>query len=319
MLNRLAEKYGLAVGMICLIIAAFLWGGEYVVAKDVLDIMSPNWLNVIRLGFTVLIAVIVWRKHFKEADLQDWKRGAVCGILFGLGSVLQTMGLEMVNAGINAFLSSAYIILVPFMVWFVSKVRPGSKVFIGAAVGIAGVSIMSVTGFSTGNLSIGLGEIFSLLSAIGYGGAMVALDCYTEKSSVEFLTGAQFIFSLLVSIVFALILEEPPAVHVTPVVAFEFAYLVLLGTFVTQLLFTFGLKYSSANLGGVIFPLESVSATIFGCIFLNERLKTVHIIGGLLIVAAIIISSVDFRKKEEKMIDAGSGERMLLKDDFKQS
>lgn len=308
MLNKLAEKYGLAVGMICLIIAAFLWGGEYVVAKDVLDLISPNWLNVIRLGFTVLIAVIVWKKHFKEATLQDWKRGAICGTLFGLGAVMQTMGLEMVNAGINAFLSSAYIILVPFMVWFVSKVRPGSKVFIGAAVGIVGISVMSVTGFSTGNLSIGLGEVFSLLSAIGYGAAMVALDCYTEKSSVEFLTGAQFIFSLVVSIIFALILEEPPTVDVNPVIVAEFAYLVLLGTFVTQLLFTFGLKYSSANIGGVIFPLESVSATLFGCIFLNERLEAVHVIGGILIVAAIIISSVNFSKKEEKIPNTGSGD-----------
>lgn len=307
MFSKLAEKYGVVVGMVCLIIAAFLWGGEYVVAKDVLDIMPPNWLNVVRLAFTVLISVIVWRKHFKAATLQDWKMGAICGILFGLGSVMQTMGLEMVNAGINAFLSSAYVILVPFMVWFVSKTRPGSKVFIGAAVGIVGISIMSVTGFSTGNLSIGMGEIFSLLSAIGYGAAMVALDCYTEKSSVEFLTGAQFIFSLLVSIIFALILEEPPSVEVNSVIVVEFAYLVLLGSFVTQLLFTFGLKYSSANLGGVIFPLESVSATIFGCIFLNEKLKAVHIIGGLMIIAAIIISSVDFRKKEENLSDTVRG------------
>lgn len=302
--DKMAGKNGSIIGVICLIISASLWGGEYVVAKDVMDMISPNWLNVIRLFFTGLIAVIVWRKHFKAATKEDWKRGAICGTLFGLGSAFQTMGLELVNAGINAFLSSAYIILVPFMVWFVSKVRPGKKVFISAVVGIAGISIMSVTGFSTGHLSIGPGEILSLLSAIGYGAAMVSLDGFTEKSSVQFLTGAQFIFSLVVSLIFALILEEPPAIEINTAIVLEFGYLVLLGSFVTQLLFTFGLKYASANQGGVIFPLESVSATLFGCIFLHEQLKAVHVIGGILIVAAVIISSVDFKKKEDKLPDA---------------
>lgn len=298
MLDKLAQKNGAVVGVIFLVIASFLWGGEYVVAKDVLDVLPPNWLNAIRTFFTAVIAIIVWRKHFKAASLQDWKHGAICGILFGLGNAAQTMGLDMVNAGINAFLSSAYVILVPFMVWFVSKVRPGSKVFLSAAVGIIGISVMSVTGFSSGNLSIGPGELLSLLSAIGYGAAMVAIDHYTEKTNVEFLTGAQFIFTCLVSLVFALILEQPPAVHVDGVMVMEFVYLVLLGTFATQLLFTFGLKYASANQAGVIFPLESVSATLFGCLCLHETLEIVHIIGGALIIIAIIISSVDFKKKD---------------------
>lgn len=301
MLEKLAEKYGSMVGVIALVIAAFLWGGEYAVAKDVLDMIPPNWLNVIRLFFTSIIAIVIWRKQFKAASLSDWKGGAVCGSLFGLGFALQTMGLEMVNAGINAFLSSAYVILVPFMTWFVSRVRPGGRIFLSAAVGIAGITVMSLTGgASPGTLAMGMGEILSLLSAIGYGAAMVALDHYTETIGGEFLTGSQFLFSLLVALIFALILEEPPAVTLSPVIVAEFGYLILLGTFTTQLLFTFGMKYASANQGGVIFPLESVSAALLGWLWLGEKLEAVHIIGGLLIIAAIIISSVDLKKEESK-------------------
>lgn len=298
MLEKLAEKYGAIVGVIALVIAAFLWGGEYAVAKDVLDMIPPNWLNVIRLFFTVIIAVLIWRRHFKAASLQDWKGGAICGSLFGLGFALQTMGLEMVNAGINAFLSSAYVILVPFMTWILSKTRPRGKVFLSAAVGIAGISVMSLNGAAAGNFAIGMGEVLSLLSAVGYGTAMVALDHYTEKIGSEFLTGSQFVFSLLVALIFALCLEERPEITLNTAVAAEFVYLILLGTFLTQLLFTFGIKYASANQAGVIFPLESVSATLLGCLWLNEKLEPVHVIGGILIIAAIIISSVDFQKED---------------------
>lgn len=302
--ERLAKKYGNIVGVICLVIAALLWGGEFVVAKDVFGVIPPNWTNVIRIFFATLMSIVLWRKQFKEATLRDWKRGAVCGILFGLAYALQSIGLDMIDAGLSAFISSAYIIMVPFMVWFVSKIRPSAKVFISAVVGIAGVCIMSVSGLFSGQISIGPGELLSIISAIGYGGAMVALDIYTEETSAEFLTGSQFIFTLIIALIFAIILEQPPqmAELMDGVLIAEFLYLIILGTFMTQLLFTFGIKYATASQAGVIFPLESVSAAFFGWLFLHEQLQTVHIIGAVLLIAAIVISSVEFKNKENEII-----------------
>lgn len=296
------------IGVVALVIAAMLWGGEYAVAKDVLDVMPPNWINMIRTAVSAIIGLIVWRKAFKSAKLIDWGRGAFTGIFFGLGFATQTMGLETVNAGINAFLSSAYVILVPFMVWVVAKARPYRNVFIAAVIGIIGISTMSVTGFSTGELSIGPGELLSLLSAVFYAFAMVSLDIFTEKTDVGFLTGCQFIFTFIVAFVFAMITEQPPAVDVDGVIVAEFIYLIFLGTFATQLLFTFGIKYASATQAGVIFPLESVSATALGCLFLGEVLEGVHIVGGILLVIAIIISSLEPKKKEEQLPAGGSGQ-----------
>ncbi len=299
--KKLEGKKANLIGVAALVIAAMLWGGEYAVAKDVLDVMPPNWINMIRTAVASIIGIIVWRKSFKDATAKDWGRGAVVGIFFGLGFATQTMGLETVNAGINAFLSSAYVILVPFMVWGVMKTRPHRNVFIAAVIGIIGISTMSVTGFSTGELSIGPGELLSLLSAVFYACAMISLDIFTEKTDVGFLTGCQFIFTFAVALVFALIMEQPPAVDVDGVIIAEFIYLIFLGTFVTQLLFTFGIKYASATQAGVIFPLESVSATALGCLFLGEVLEGVHIIGGILLVIAIVISSLEPKKDEEKL------------------
>lgn len=284
------------IGVTALIIAAMLWGGEYAVAKDVLDVMPPNWVNMIRTAIAAVIGIIVWRKAFKAAKPIDWVRGGIVGVFFGLGFATQTMGLETVNAGINAFLSSAYVILVPFMVWGIMKTRPHRNVFIAAVIAIVGISTMSVTGFSTGELSIGPGELLSLVSAIFYACALVCLDIFTEKSDIGFLTGCQFIFTFLVALVFAMIMEQPPHVQITGVVVAEFIYLIVLGTFATQLLFTFGMKYSTATQAGVIFPLESVSATALGCLFLGEVLESVHVIGGIMLVIAIVISSLEPKK-----------------------
>lgn len=289
------------MGVILLIIASMLWGGEFVIAKHVLDVMPPNWLNLIRTAAASIIALVVWRKEFKAATKADWVRGAIVGIFFGLGFATQTMGLETVNAGINAFLSAAYVIVVPFMTWGILKAKPHRNVFIAAVLGIIGISTMSVTGLTTGELAIGMGEILSLVSAVFYACAMVALDQFTEKSSAGFLTGSQFIFTFVVAAIFAAILEQPPVVEVNGVIVIEFIYLILLGTFATQLLFTFGIKYATATQASVIFPLESVSATALGCIFLGEVLEGVHIIGGVLLVVAIIISSLEPKDKSDKL------------------
>lgn len=291
------NKQNSSLGVLLLIISSLLWGGEFVVAKDVLSILDPNWSNAIRTFFTSALALIIWRKHFKSATLQDWKRGTICGALFGSAFALQIMGLELIDTGINAFLSSAYIIIVPFVVWIIEKTRPANKIFFSAFIGIMGVAIMSVNGLSSGQLSIGTGEILSLLSAIGYGGAIVSADYYTQKSSVEFITGCQFIFTFIIAIICAFIMEDTPSITLTVPIVLEFIYLIIFGTFITQLLFTVGVKHASANQAGVIFPLESVSAAVLGCIFLGERLAPIQIAGAVLIVISIIISNVSFKKE----------------------
>ena len=212
---------------------------------------------------------------------------------------LQIMGLALIDAGINAFLTAAYVIMIPFVVWVIERKRPAGKIFISAVIGIAGVAVMSVNGLSTGHFTIGAGEILSLLSAVGYGGAIVSADYYTEKSSVEFITGCQFIFTFVIAVICALIMEEPPDISLTVPLTLEFIYLIIFGTFITQLLFTTGMKYASANQAGIIFPLESVFAAILGCIFLHERLTVLQITGAVLIIAAIIISNVSLKKKRQ--------------------
>lgn len=300
MLDKLVKKYGAPVGVISLVIAALLWGGEYVVAKDVLDTIAPNWTNIIRDALTAIMALVIWRKDFRAATAGDWKRGAICGTLFGLGGALQTMGLELINTGVNAFISAAYVVIVPFMVWIIEKSRPAGKVFVSAAIAMAGVTIMSITGITSGALSMGKGEMLSLMSAFCYAGAIVTADYFTRKTSVSLITGMQFIFSFAVALVMALALGEPvPSFDlVSAPIVMEFIYLVVFGTFFTQLLFTFGVKYASASQAGVIFPLESVSATVFGCIFLHEIMQGVQIAGSILILLSIIISSVEFKKND---------------------
>ena len=125
-MREIIDKYQQAnrIGILALILAAVFWGGEFVVEKDVLSHIEPNWSNTIRFFITGVFSLIVWRKDFRTASRTDWKKGLVSGGLMGLGFAFQTMGLETINAGVNAFLSAAYILVIPFFLWIAEKKTP---------------------------------------------------------------------------------------------------------------------------------------------------------------------------------------------------
>lgn len=300
MFEEPVKKYGASIGITALITAALLWGCEYVAAKDVLNTVGPNWINLIKNGSAAVIALAVWRNDFKTAKCEDWIRAVIRGVFLGVGDALQIMGLELVNAGINAFISVSYVVMIPFIIWIIEKTRPACNVLLSAGIAMAGIMAMSVTGIAACGLSIGKGELFSFMSALCYAGAIVTADYFTRKTSVSLMTGIQFIVSFAIAGIMVALLNEPAPLMSTlsAVTIIEFIYMIVFSTFLTRFLFTFGIKYTSASQAGIVSPLESVSAALLGCVVLHEVMNRMQIAGCVLVLISIIISSVDFRKKK---------------------
>ena len=282
-------------GTIAIIAAALFWGFEFVVEKDVLYHIDPNWSNAIRFFISSLIIIGIWNKKFKSATKEDWKQGLFCGGIMGLGYAFQTMGLETINAGVNAFLCVAYIVIIPFLVWFIKKIRPNKLVFISAIIAIAGVSIMSLEGLTLGEFSIGKGEVLTLVGSIFYAGGIVSVEYYAKSMDSLLFAGIQCVATFGVSIIFALIIESPPT-YFDSILFWEFVYLIVFASILTQIMFTYGMKYVSSHRASILFLLESISAIIFGRVMLNEKIRINQIIGAILIIIAIILTN---RTEEE--------------------
>ncbi len=285
-------------GAVAIVIASLLWGFEFVVEKDVLAHIEPNWSNVIRFSISSIIIIIVCFRKFRKATRDEWKKGLFSGLILGCGFAFQTMGLESINAGVNAFLSSAYIVIIPFLVWLIKKIRPEKLVFISAGIAIVGVTLMSLNGLMIGDISIGRGEILTLAGSVFYAGGIVSVEYYANSIDSMLFAGIQCIATFGVSTAFALLFESPPS-YFDPLLFWEFVYLTIFATIITQILFTYGMKYVSSHRSSILFLLESISAVVFGWILLGERLKISQIVGAIIIVIAIALTS--FTEKEEKL------------------
>lgn len=287
------------LGITGLLIASLFWGAEFVVEKDVLGVVDANYSNAIRFAFAGLICTVYYRSKLKLLKMQDIKNGVITGLFMGFGFAFQTMGLQTINAGENAILCSAYILILPFIEWGYLKKNPGARVFIYAIIAMMGIFLISFDG-ALSLWSFSKGELLTLCGSFFYAIAILTINCFSEKTDPGMLTLMQFYVITLLSVVFAFAFEQPPA-HFTLWLAGEFTYLIIFATIGAQMLMNFCIKYVTSSAAGIIFSTESVFAAILGVLFLNEAGSKFLWIGMAMVIGTNILFQTGFPKSPKNL------------------
>ena len=97
-----------------LLAAAIIWGSAFAVVKNTLDSVPPSMMIALRFGIAALISGVILRKHLRGLTRGQVLMGLLVGVLTGLAYIVQTVGLQDTTAGKNAFLTTIYVLLVPF-------------------------------------------------------------------------------------------------------------------------------------------------------------------------------------------------------------
>ncbi len=283
-----------------LLTATVIWGSAFVVVKDTTRAVPPSYLISIRFGIAFLLMCVIFFRRLKKIRLPDLAGGAVIGILGAIGFEFQTYGAKYTTAGKNAFLTSVYCVLVPFVYWAIKRRKPKLQNVAAAFLCIAGVGLLSVgPGFTIGSgdlMSIGCGLFFSF--------QIVAIDIFTEKRDPILLTILQTAFSMGVTLPIAAVTEPFPGRMETGTVL-SLLYLAVFSTTAAFLLQMVCQKYTDPSKASLIMALESVFGTVFGVIFLNESVTIQMLFGGVLIFAAVFLSELqpeafNFRSRKAK-------------------
>lgn len=102
-----------------LAIAAFLavtiiWGSTFVVMKNSIDMLSPAYVLAYRFTIASLGLAVLFHRRLIHMNRRDLHCGIVLGVLLGMSYVFQTYGLQHTTASKNAFITTLYVIIVPF-------------------------------------------------------------------------------------------------------------------------------------------------------------------------------------------------------------
>lgn len=284
--------------------AALIWGSAFVVMKNALDVIPVFFLLAIRFtAGAVLLGLAAW-KRWKIFTLDYLWRGAVIGGFLFLAYSILTLGLALTTPSKNAFLTSVYCVMVPFITWAVVKTKPDRYNIAAALLCITGVGFVSFTG---GELTISAGDLLSLLGALFLASHIVAVAKVSPGKDVTLLTVFQFAFAALCAWICGACSETFPAAALTePAVLWPMAYLCVIATTVALLFQNIGMVWSDPASGSVILSLESVFGVMFSVIFYGDPVTVPLLIGFALIFVAVVCSETKFSFLRKKHPESGT-------------
>ena len=103
-----------------LMLAAIIWGFAFVVVKNSLDLIPPIYMLAFRFTIAALGLTLIMLPKLRKLTRQDWISGAVLGTFLFTAHAIQTIGCQYTTAGKNAFLTTIYVIIVPFLHWIIA-------------------------------------------------------------------------------------------------------------------------------------------------------------------------------------------------------
>ncbi len=278
-------------GNLLLLITAFIWGIAFVAQSEGMNFVEPFTFNGIRsiIGGIVLLPVVFLtsRKrsaaHGTKKDL--WVGGIVCGILLGLASSLQQIGLcdPGTTAGKAGFITALYIIIVPVIQVFSGK-KLSFKTCAAILVSLVGMYLLCLSG---GIGEFAKGDLYVMVCALVFSFHILVIDKFSPKVNGVALSCIQF-FTAGILCCAVMFFTETPTLSGLKGAAVPILYAGVLSCGVAYTLQIIGQKYTTPILATIIMSLESVFAALGGWVILGERMSSAEITGALLMFCAIL-------------------------------
>lgn len=301
---------------LCLFTAAIVWGFAFVAQKFGGESITPFYFNGIRfwIGAATLIPVVLlFEKEKKDtAKLKrTMKAGAVCGAFLFIASVLQQFGINAVGAGKGAFITALYTVLVPILYFLFYRRKTALSVWIGAALAVVGVFLLSINE----DFTLGGGDLVLFIGAIFWALHIMAIDRnVTDVSPIKFAMFQAF-FTGLYDLICALLSKPvltalagvfPNAdltAHIESItlaaVSEAIVPLLYCGMCSTAIAYTcqiLGQKGSDPTFATIVLSTESVFGVLGGVLLGNETMSAKGVFGCVLAFCGIIVSQLDWKQ-----------------------
>lgn len=266
---------------------AFIWGTSFVILKEALDSIGTMWVLALRFIIAAALLLLAAGKRLKTLGRDGLRGGMLLGVCLAAAYIFQTYGLKYTTPGKNAFLTSTYCVLVPFMGWGFYKRRPNAANIIAAFMCVLGIGLVSLSGTSP----FKIGDALTLVCGIFYALQIILTERFIGDCDALSLTGVEFGTAAVICLAGALIFESAP-VGLSLELWGSIAYMGVMCTALCFFLQTWGMRYTPSSTAAVIMTFESVFAIIISVIFYDEPVTVRLICGFTLIIASVIISEM---------------------------
>lgn len=274
-----------------LVLTAFLWGTTFVIVKGAVSEVHPMILIGYRLttaAFVIGIVLLILRR----SPLRYIKQGLVMALVTWILYFSQTVGLQYTSASNSGFITGLFVLFVPLYNYLFLRKRPTPMQIVAVFISLFGLWLL--TG---GIASLNIGDAITLISAATYAMHVFTGDRFMKQGcDAIVLSFQQLVVAGILSFITAGLFGL--SFHITSVSAqWAIGYLAVFPTacaFVMQLI---GQRFTSSLKVSLIFALEPVFGALFAWTIGGEQFMVLKGLGGLCIVAGMIIAELPVLKK----------------------
>jgi drug/metabolite transporter (DMT)-like permease len=289
----------LALAAVCLI-----WGTTYLALRIGVTDFPPFIFSAMRqlsagallVGFLII---------FGKVKFPNWavvRTQAVAGFfMFTMGNGLVGWAEVHVSSGLAAIISS----MVPIWIILLNlKVNPDEKpnfpIVAGLVIGLSGIIMIfgqHLNEFSNPAYQWGIAAMF--VANIGWAAGSVWIKRKNQESNLFMNAGLQMLFGGVFMLPISLVFDDYSQFQFTSSIAFALIYLILIGSIVAYICFTFAIKHLPMTIASLYAYINPLVAVLLGWVLLDEKFSLSIFIAMLIVVAGVYLVNRGYQLRKE--------------------
>ncbi|KAB8318958.1 DMT family transporter [Tolypothrix campylonemoides VB511288] len=286
---RTQENRPKALVIAAIVATVLLWASAFPAIRVSLTAYTPA--EVAFLRYLVASAVLITYALINRMPmprLRDLPLISLCGFIgFALYNFMLNAGQVTVPAGVASFIISSEVGVIALLAWLIFGERLGKVGWIGVALSIAGIGIISLSGIGGGfQLSVGVLLIFIATLSI-------SLYSVLQKPLLQRYTAIQFTtYAIWAGTIFLFFLA-PRAVlsipHAPIVPTLAVVYMGLFPGVVAYIAWSYVLSKIPASQAGSYLALIPVAALLISWLWLQEVPTPISLVGGAIVLCGVML------------------------------
>ncbi len=286
------ERRTALLATLALLAITACWGSTFFLIKDLLDRIPVLDFLAVRFALATVTLLLLFPRAFGRLSSHARRQAAVLGLLYGVAQILQTEGLGHTPASVSGFITGMYVICTPLLAAPLLRQRIGASTWGAVLLAVAGLAVLTLSG-----LSVGYGEALTLVAAVLYALHIVGLGAWSTPGEAMGMAIVQLAMitaiCLVVTVPGGLVLPQTPA---------DWASVLYMAVFAAGLALA-GQTWAQAHLAptrsAIIMSMEPVFAAFFAVLLGGEDLTLRILVGGGMVVAAMLVVEIAPRRKVE--------------------
>ncbi|MGJ8647036.1 MAG: DMT family transporter [Marinomonas colpomeniae] len=294
----------LPIAELSLLLTAIFWGTSYGITKEALIYTSVLAFIVIRFSLTSLLLLPNYWRDARKGLTKDWKYALPTGVILLCIFLAETYGIFHTTASKAAFLISLCVLMTPFVEAITTKQWPPKSIIGFALLSVVGVLLLTQKELGGSSLipalKLNLGDYCILLAALLRACMVVSTQVLLKGKRLSALN----ITSIQANVVSvgALVIFLMSDIKMSDLVPMEWHfwslafYLVIFCTIFALFAQNYGVKHTTSSRVALLTGSEPAFGALFAFVWLGESLTVIQMIGGICILLATLMATMQGRK-----------------------